>query len=188
MRKAKLRKLRRRKVNRITRTRARRHKKFSSIGRDLTQEILNKDTYKTKRNITSIAVHCAATPNNKEFDAFDVDRWHQQRWGSGIGYHYVIKLDGTIQKGRWADFAGAHVKGNNRSTLAISYIGGLDANRKAAEDQATAAQMLSLKNLLNLLKDMYNLDTSKILGHREYPRVHKACPCLNMDKVRSSLS
>ena len=163
-----------------------RNKKFSSIGNDLTEDVFEGKTFKTKRKINKIAVHCAATPNNKTFDAFDIDRWHKQRWGktSGIGYHYVILLDGTIQKGRWVDSPGAHVKGHNSDSIGVCYIGGLDKNGHVAQDKLTSAQLKSLVTLLRLLKDLYDLDTNDILGHNEFPYVNKACPCLNMDNIR----
>lgn len=166
-----------------------RHEKFSSIGKDLTEEIKNHKTYKTSRKINSIAVHCSATPYNKDFDVYDIDRWHQQRWGStsGVGYHYIIKRDGTIQKGRWVDYPGAHVKGYNRDTIGICYIGGLDENNKAINDKLTPKQEDSLIALLQTLKELYDLPSDKILGHKEYPGVNKACPCLTMDDIRAEL-
>ena len=166
-----------------------RHKKFSSIGRDLTKEIYSGRTYKTYRKINNIAVHCTATPIGRNVDAHDIDNMHLNRWGpkSGCGYHYIIKLDGTIEKGRWVDNAGAHVKGRNHDTIAVTYVGGVDKNLNAIEDAATEAQEESLNEILSLLVDMYDLEPSNVLGHREFPRVYKACPCLSMDKYRNKI-
>ena len=47
-----------------------------------------------------IIIHCSATPRGVDYSAADIDKWHKQRGFRGIGYHYVIKLDGTIEKGR----------------------------------------------------------------------------------------
>ena len=52
------------------------------------------------RSIHYLVVHCSATIEGKDFDAKDIDAWHKKRGWSGIGYHYVIKLDGAIEKGR----------------------------------------------------------------------------------------
>lgn len=166
-----------------------RHKKFSSIGKDLTQEINAGRTYKTKRKINKIAVHCSATKNNKEFNSHDIDKWHQNRWGknSGCGYHYIILLDGTIEKGRWVDNAGAHVKNYNSKSIGICYIGGLDENGVAVNDQETPEQKASLIKLLKLLTEIYDLDSSDVLGHKEFPQVNKACPCLTMEDIRSTI-
>lgn len=51
------------------------------------------------RKITSIIIHCADTPNGKEFHAADIDRWHKERGWQGIGYHWVITIDGTVEAG-----------------------------------------------------------------------------------------
>lgn len=166
-----------------------RHKKFSSIGNDLTKQVFKGKTYKTNRKINNIAVHCTATPIGRDIDAHDIDNMHINRWGvnSGCGYHYIIKLDGTIEKGRWVDYGGAHVRGRNSDTIAVSYVGGVDKNLNAVEDAATDAQVKSLEELLSLLVDLYNLDPKDVLGHREFPKVYKACPCLTMDDIRKNI-
>ena len=53
------------------------------------------------RQINKIIVHCSATKEGRDFDVEDVRNWHVKvnKWND-IGYHYIIKLDGTIQKGR----------------------------------------------------------------------------------------
>ena len=47
-----------------------------------------------------IIIHCSATPRGVDYSAADIDKWHRQRGFSKIGYHYVIRLDGKIEKGR----------------------------------------------------------------------------------------
>lgn len=81
------------------------------------------------RNIDSIIVHCSATKAGLDFTATDIDRWHRERGFNGIGYHYVIRLDGKLEKGRDVTLAGAHCKGWNERSVGICYIGGLDENR-----------------------------------------------------------
>ena len=166
-----------------------RHKKFSSVGNDLTSEVFRGRTYKTSRRINKIVMHCTATPVGRDVDADDVDNMHLNRWGvsSGIGYHYLIKLDGTIEKGRWADFSGAHTRGHNRDTLAVAYAGGVDSTLRSVEDNHTKAQKKSIEALLTLLRLKYKLDKSDILGHREFSGVYKDCPCLNMDQIRHDI-
>ncbi len=51
------------------------------------------------RNIDSIIVHCSATKAGQDFTAADIDCWHRERGFNGIGYHYVIRLDGKLEKG-----------------------------------------------------------------------------------------
>lgn len=66
------------------------------------------------RNIDSIIVHCSATKAGQDFTAADIDCWHRERGFNGIGYHYVVRLDGKLEKGRDVSLAGAHCKGWNK--------------------------------------------------------------------------
>jgi len=163
-----------------------RHEKFSSVGRDLTEEINEGKTYKTNRKIDKIIVHCSFSPQNRGDDAHTIDRWHKERWGSGIGYHYVILEDGTIQKGRWVDNAGSHARGWNNHSIGICRIGGMDNDGFATLD-ATREQIKAIQKLTRLLisDNMYHLLPSDILGHTELPSVNKSCPLMNMNEIRN---
>ena len=55
------------------------------------------------RKIDEIIIHCTATVEGKDYHVADVDKWHKARGWKGIGYHYLITLDGTIEKGRKED-------------------------------------------------------------------------------------
>ena len=48
------------------------------------------------RKIDKIIVHCAATPEGKDFTVQHIDGWHRQRGFRCIGYHYVIYRDGSV--------------------------------------------------------------------------------------------
>lgn len=162
-----------------------RHQKFSSVGRDLTQEINERKTYKTElRTISSIAVHCSDSPQGREDDAHTIDRWHEERWGSGIGYHYVVLEDGTIQKGRWVDAIGSHIKGHNATTIGICRIGGMGKDGDSVMD-ATYEQIHAIQKLTRLLIELYGLTPDDIKGHNEYPNVDKKCPLMKMDRIRN---
>ena len=52
-----------------------------------------------RRTITLLIVHCTATPVGREVSSAEVDQWHRQRGWKGIGYHYLIQLDGTVERG-----------------------------------------------------------------------------------------
>lgn len=99
----------------------------------------------------SIIIHCSATRQGADFGAADIARWHRQRGFRDIGYHYVIRLDGTLEKGRPIEQAGAHCKGWNAASIGICYIGGLDADGKSA-DTRTPEQKETLKKLVKELQ------------------------------------
>lgn len=157
-----------------------RDKIFDNIGQVLDPS----NFYKTNRKIKKIIVHCSATNNTKNFDAHDIDRWHLNRGFAGIGYHYVVLRDGTLQKGRWTDAVGAHASGHNNDTIGICYIGGLDGKGRVAMDGLTPKQHKTLITTLKTLMGLYGLYPADVLGHNELPKVTKSCPCLNMSDLR----
>ena len=131
---------------------------------------------KSKRRIDEIVVHCTATKPNQDLNVDDVRKMHKKQGWSDIGYHYLIRLDGRIETGRDVDLIGAHVNGHNAHTIGVCYVGGLDANGKPY-DTRTENQKASLLSLLIDLKKLY--PKAVIKGHRDYPKVSKACPCFN---------
>lgn len=124
------------------------------------------------RNKTDkIIVHCTATPEGREVTVKEIDAWHRKAGYNGIGYHYVVHLDGKVEKGRDERAIGAHTVGQNHCSVGVCYVGGCDANMKP-KDTRTAAQKAALIKLLKELKLRY--PAAVIYGHRDFAR--KACP------------
>lgn len=128
------------------------------------------------RKIDKIIIHCSATPAGQYVDAMNIDRWHRERGFKYIGYHYVVLLDGHVEKGRRDCEPGAHCKGQNAHSIGVCYIGGLDENMQPA-DTRTKAQRVALRELVERLQRLYPGAT--VHGHREFAR--KACPCFDVD-------
>ena len=131
------------------------------------------------RNIDSIIVHCSATKAGQDFTAADIDCWHRERGFNGIGYHYVIRLDGKLEKGRDVSLAGAHCRGWNERSVGICYIGGLDENGRPA-DTRTNAQKRVLYQIIMDLQRQYtspDLNGDGVIEPYEYV---KACPCFDV--------
>lgn len=122
------------------------------------------------KEIKYLVIHCADTPDDKDFFAKDIHQWHLERGWSGIGYHYVIDRDGTVENGRPEYWQGAHVKGFNGCSLGVCLIG-----RKNFFD----AQFSSLSKLIDNLSDRYS--NAKIVGHSEL-NPHKTCPNFDVQK------
>ena len=111
----------------------------------------------------------------------EIDRWHRARGFAKIGYHYVIHLDGTIDKGRDESEAGAHVSGHNATTIGVCYIGGVSADDvNVARDTRTPAQKAAMEKLVRELLSRY--PGAEVLGHRDFPGVAKACPSFDVRK------
>ena len=136
------------------------------------------------RKIDKIILHCAATPEGKDFTVKDIRNWHLQRGFSDIGYHFVIYRDGTVHRGRAVEFAGAHTLGQNKNSIGICYIGGCAADGKP-KDTRTPEQRFALFKLVYELMQQYNIPISKVFGHREF--ANKACPSFDMNIFRKEL-
>lgn len=102
---------------------------------------------------------------------------HKQRGFRTCGYHYVVKLDGTVEKGRNISEAGAHCKGYNAHSIGVCYVGGRNAAGQIA-DTRTPAQKAALLKLITQLTQLYRCKT---VGHHDHTS-GKTCP--NFDARR----
>ena len=135
--------------------------------------------WKPIREVKYLVVHCSATKEDQDFGAEDIRGWHQAKGWLDIGYHYVIKRDGSIERGRPDTQPGAHARGFNHLSLGICLIGGVDSNGNP-EDNYSPEQMQSLDILLTQYEIWHPEAT--ILGHRDLPSVAKACPCFDVQE------
>lgn len=129
------------------------------------------------REITLLVVHCAATSPTMDIGAKEIDFWHRERGYAEIGYHYVIRRDGTIENGRELETAGAHAKGWNANSIGICLVGGID-HKNRPQDNFTREQKMTLRDLLERLRSQF--PHTRILGHRDLPGVAKACPSFDV--------
>lgn len=129
------------------------------------------------RKIEKIIIHCSATPEGRHVTVKEIDRWHRDRGFSGIGYHWVVYLDGTVHKGRPEAINGAHTVGQNAKSIGICYIGGVDQKLKA-KDTRTLAQKIALRELVKDLQSRYPGAT--VHGHNEFAA--KDCPSFDVQK------
>jgi len=119
----------------------------------------------TGRRVDWLVMHCTATREGQHIDVDTIRRWHMNKGWSDIGYHFVIYLDGTIVEGRPITRIGAHVKGYNKYSIGITYVGGVDRNL-APKDTRTEHQKRAIVHLLKELKKQHPF--AKIQGHRDF--------------------
>lgn len=127
-------------------------------------------------NVEYIIVHAAATPSNMDIGAAEIDRWHRERGFFSIGYHYVIRRDGTIEPGRALETPGAHVRGYNMKSVGICMVGGVDEGE--TEANFTLDQYRSLAFQIMMLRVQFPF--ASVVGHRDIPNVKKDCPCFDV--------
>jgi N-acetylmuramoyl-L-alanine amidase len=135
------------------------------------------------RQINRIIIHCTATPEGRHHTAAEIDRWHRERGFNGIGYHYLIQLDGTVEAGRPVEKVGAHVRGHNADSIGVVYVGGCDAAMKT-KDTRTDAQKEALRETVTNLQESYPHAT--VHGHNEFDK-GKACPSFDVSKEYANI-
>lgn len=140
------------------------------------------------RTINKIILHCSATPEGEDYSVDSIDYSHKSRNFSYyidpdtnerryIGYHYIIRRDGTIVRCRPENVRGCHTTNHNYDSIGICYIGGCPARtvkdwNKKEKDTRTIAQKAAIINLVRKLKGRYG--TPEVYGHRDFAA--KACP------------
>lgn len=138
---------------------------------------------KTKRKITKLIIHCAATPPNLDVGVREIREWHLARNMNDIGYHHVIRRDGECEEGRHIDLIGAHVKGQNTGSIGVCLVGGVDEYNNP-DDNFTLAQWRTLENYAKIFKASFPYAT--IHGHNEF--ANKACPSFDVQNWLKSVN
>lgn len=88
-----------------------------------------------------------------------IHSWHLGNGWAGIGYHFFVRKDGTIYRGRPENAIGAHVSGANTNTL------GICAEGSYMTEIMPTAQLNAIKWLIQYLDNKYG--QLPIYGHRE---------------------
>ena len=126
------------------------------------------------RKIAKIIVHCSDSDYKHHDDISVIKGWHvKERGWRDVGYHFFIKKDGTVQKGRELSEAGAHVAGHNSDSIGICMSG---------RHNFTTKQFNSLKTLLFDLIRQFDLTTNDVYGHRDFDN-KKTCPNFDVKKI-----
>lgn len=127
------------------------------------------------REVTEYLVMHHVGDINRDVSAEEIHSWHKAQGWSGIGYHYVIRKDGIIERGRPRSTIGSHTYGYNSSSIGINVVGDFDNN------EPEEVQLTALKNLLADLCDIYGLNPHEaIMGHMDF--MSTACPGANLYK------
>lgn len=130
-----------------------------------------------------IVVHCSATPPEMNIGATEIRSWHVDGNGwSDIGYHGVIKRDGSWEKGRNLFTRGAHAKGWNASSWGLCLVGGIKSVADPTpEANFTPEQFATLWRYLTALREI--APNAEMCGHRDLDSQHqklKACPSFDV--------
>jgi N-acetylmuramoyl-L-alanine amidase len=104
-----------------------------------------------------LTVHATMTPPDVDMTKRDIDRRDRQSGFAGIGYHYVILRDGTVEPGRGLAQACIHDEMKiARETIGVCLIGGLNADGEPVNnftDEQMDALLLLIKSKSQGLTD-----------------------------------
>jgi N-acetylmuramoyl-L-alanine amidase len=119
------------------------------------------------KTITHIVVHYSATYEDQNLTRADIDKMHKARGWTMVGYHYVIRRDGTVEIGRPETTVGAHVGGQNTGKIGICCIGGLNraTGSNVGVDNRTPEQIESLIKLIRDIRKRH--PKAEVVGHRD---------------------
>lgn len=111
-----------------------------------------------------IVIHCSATSPALDVGAEEISEWHRARGFLRIGYHFVVRRDGSIERGRPLNTQGAHASGFNDKSIGICWVGGVDT-KGAVQDNRTPAQRLALARLVAAMARQF--PDAEVVGHRD---------------------
>ena len=119
-------------------------------------------------DVKYLVVHCSGLPIGQLPSAEDIHQYHRNKNGwVGIGYHAVIRHDGTIENGRPPYWQGAHVKGHNHESIGVCLIG-------RGMNEFTDEQFESLWDVLQQWREMF--PDAEVVGHGDLDTAKYYCP------------
>lgn len=122
----------------------------------------------SKRKSTEKIVlhHAAATSCSVD----DIHRWHLNNGWAGIGYHFLVRKDGSVHEGRPIETVGAHTGDENYNSIGICFEGNFETETMPTAQKKAGAE------LVTYVKGLY--PTIKTVGkHKDYNAT--ACPGKN---------
>lgn len=114
-----------------------------------------------------------------DIGAKEIGAWHRERGFNEIGYHFVIRRDGSRETGRNINAVGAHVVGYNHKSVGICLVGGVSRDSKTPENNFTKEQWATLNITLHELHEEF--PRAVIVGHRDLD-AGKACPSFSVSE------
>jgi N-acetyl-anhydromuramyl-L-alanine amidase AmpD len=126
--------------------------------------------------IKYLTIHCAATPEGRDVKASSIEQWDIAKFHQK-SYHWIVELDGTQHRSLEDDQLGAHVAKRNTGNIGVCYVGGCDVHMNP-KDTRTDAQKAALLDLVQHYRTLY--PNIRVLGHRDWPLVTKACPSFSV--------
>lgn len=135
-------------------------------------QIIESDlTFKSLSNLGQVKRIILHHAEAKNCSIYDIHQWHLNNGWSGCGYHFLVRKDGTIYRGRPEDKLGAHTSNHNTGSLGICFEGSYN------KETMSAAQLKAGQELITYLRDKYGLLKANVYKHKDFNNTD--CPGAN---------
>lgn len=137
-----------------------------------THEELEVELKSLQREVTELIVHWTETNINQDIGAGELQEFYAEQ-GQGVPYHYFIRRDGSLQRGRPINEIGPELPNNHHQyAIQIAFVGGINAPadepeimRYLSRESLTSAQMNTFR--LFMEKSYAAWPGLQALGHNE---------------------
>jgi hypothetical protein len=92
--------------------------------------------------VNRIVIHHIGDPP-RDVSASEVHGWHLGNGWAGIGYHYLIRREGTIERGRPEEYIGSHAQGFNTGSIGINFAGNMEIMPVTPEQIESGAMLMA---------------------------------------------
>lgn len=133
--------------------------------------------YSAMKEVEGILLHNSGVSVLQSIEV--IHNYHKNKGWAGIGYHYYVRKDGSIYRGRTENMAGAHCPGVNSISIGICAEGNFN------EEIMSEVQKQAIIELVKDIKSRYNIKWIK--GHREI--LATSCPGANfpLEEIKTAV-
>lgn len=137
-------------------------------------EELEAEMKQASREITEVVTHWTDTYSNKNIGSEELHDMHNALGLNGIAYHYVIRRDGSLQRGRPLKNTGQHapVNGHDKYSIGIAFVGGYNCPTGTPNPEAYLSAQSLTRSQMNTFEMFCRAFYSsrpggQILGHND---------------------
>ena len=152
-------------------------------------EELEAELRSATREITEAVIHWSENfIDQPNIGAEQIHEVHRQKGFSGCAYHYIIRRDGRIQRGRPLNQEGSHAPdyGHNQYSIGIAHIAGFncvsgtpDPERYLSAESISDPQWAAQKAFLEVFYRVF--PAGQVLGHYQCSDLGLADPGFDVD-------
>lgn len=125
-----------------------------------------------ERPITELIVHWTESYQNANLNAGQLHDRHNQLGHDGIVYHYIIRRDGTLQRGRPVEKRSEAVENHNAYSIHIAFVGGYNTDTQAKNFENNTGIRSLNRSQFNTFDELLRIFYAKypggqVLGHND---------------------